>query len=136
MLFGGIPDMVLATESLVIEVFTTSNRPVTLPAPAAHSGIDVSVVEVDTLERFNEGLSKGLPADLGTARPEVERRLAALQRDGMAALQRSAVGLATATQLGVDRVPAIVFNKQAVVYGLTDVAEARRRYEAWRRTAD
>lgn len=128
--------MVFATEPLAIEVFTTSKRPVTLPAPTARSGIHVTVVEVDTLERFNEGLSKGLLADLSTARPEVERRLAALQHDEMAALQRTAMGLATATQLGIDRVPAIVFNKQAVIYGLTDVAEARRRYDAWQRTAD
>lgn len=135
-LFVWVPRIVLATEPFAIEVFTTSDRPVAMLAPTAMSGVDVNVVEVDTLERINARLSAGLPADATTAQAAVQKRLSSLQRDEIAPLRHAAIGLATASQLGVDRTPAIVFDKHGVIYGLTDLTEAIRRYRAWRRTSD
>ena len=34
-------------------------------------------------------------------------------------------------QYGVDRYPAIVFNGEAVVYGLTDLSNALDHYRTW-----
>ena len=48
-------------------------------------------------------------------------------------MQMAAHGLAKAMQYGVDRYPAIVFDGQAVVYGVTDVQTAIAHYRAWRR---
>ena len=59
------------------------------------------------------------------------KRLAILNQDEIAALRHTAMGLSTAAQLGVERTPAIVFDKQAVLYGVTDLSEALNRYRAW-----
>jgi len=133
-LFACIPSLVSAADPLVIDVFTTTDRFVAMPADVARSGVDINVVEVDTLERFNANLSEGLSADPTAAQTAVQQRLSTLQHE-MTALRRAAIGLAAATQLGVDRTPAIVFNKEAVIYGLTDLTEALRHYRAWRRTS-
>ena len=34
-------------------------------------------------------------------------------------------------QYGIDRIPAIVFDSQAVVYGVTDLSAALAHYQAW-----
>ena len=47
-------------------------------------------------------------------------------------MQRAAMGLAKAVQYGVDRYPAIVFDGQMVVYGVTDLEAALQYYRAWR----
>jgi integrating conjugative element protein (TIGR03757 family) len=47
-------------------------------------------------------------------------------------LENSAKGLAQALHYGIDRTPAIVFDGQAVIYGVTDVDEAIERYTRWR----
>ena len=40
-------------------------------------------------------------------------------------------GRLRAAELGVDRLPAVVFDGEAVVYGVTDLAEAVRLYRRW-----
>ena len=47
-------------------------------------------------------------------------------------MQASATALAKAMQYGVDRYPAIVFDGQAVVYGVTDLKAALVHYQMWR----
>jgi integrating conjugative element protein (TIGR03757 family) len=37
-----------------------------------------------------------------------------------------------ALHYGVDRIPAIVIDGTAVVYGVTDLVDAVQRYDAWR----
>ena len=50
----------------------------------------------------------------------------------MEAIQRAALGLAKMVRYGLDRVPAIVLDGEAVVLGVTDPGEALRRYRQWR----
>jgi integrating conjugative element protein (TIGR03757 family) len=47
-------------------------------------------------------------------------------------MQSSAQGLAKAMQYGIDRYPAVVFDGQAVVYGVTDLQAAIGHYQTWR----
>ena len=46
--------------------------------------------------------------------------------------RQSAAGLINAAEYGVDRYPAIVFDGNAVVYGVTDIGEALRHYRKWK----
>ncbi len=41
------------------------------------------------------------------------------------------MGIALASALAIDRAPAIVFDRTAVVYGEVDVEVALGRYRAW-----
>ena len=90
------------------------------------------LVEIDGIERFEVELSLGLPADTDAARRQAIERITQVDEERVRRVQRSAMGLSKAMQHGIDRYPAVVFNEEAVVYGVTDLAEARQRYQLWR----
>jgi integrating conjugative element protein (TIGR03757 family) len=46
-------------------------------------------------------------------------------------MHAAATALAKAMQVGVDRYPAVVFDGEAVVYGVTDLTFALEQYRAW-----
>lgn len=99
--------------------------------PLIHTGAfaQVTVYRIDGLQRAQDQLSEGLPGDADAAARVASSRLAAhpaLKDRMMAAGQ----GLALAhLQYRLDRYPAIVLNGTAVIYGVTDLAVARRLYE-------
>ena len=47
-------------------------------------------------------------------------------------LQHAATSLATAVQYGLEKYPAIVFDGELIVYGLTDLSTALMHYRRWR----
>ena len=124
---------VWAGDALVIEAFATSEQPI---VGAEHERLRIATITsyaVDGLERFESGLSGGLPADPDAAKTEALRRIQHLDDARMVPAKNAALGLAKAVQYGVDRYPAIVFDGRAVVYGVTELVEALDRYEAWQR---
>lgn len=102
-----------------VEVFTLSTLPLTNVGAA-------TVRYVDTVALLEQHLSVGLPPDPVRAQQLVAQRIAALGPELKARISSGAGGLARAAQLGVQRVPAVVFEGRWAVYGLTDVAAARR----------
>ncbi|MEW8332049.1 MAG: TIGR03757 family integrating conjugative element protein [Candidatus Thiodiazotropha sp.] len=91
------------------------------------------VYELDGIRRTEAKLSEGLPADPEQSKRVVLQRFQQLSDEDRTRMQRAAAGLAKAMQYGVDRCPAIVFDGQAVVYGVTDVQSALGYYRVWRR---
>ena len=134
-LFGPLAYIVpvWAGDALVIEVFTTSEQPVFGGEHERLRTATVTTYAVDGLERFESGLSEGLPADPDAAKAEALRRIQHLDEARMVPAKNAAFGLTKAVQYGVDRYPAIVFDGRAVVYGVTDLVQALDRYEAWQR---
>ena len=124
---------VWASDALVIEVFTTGEQPVVGGEHERLRTATVTIYVVDGLERFESGLSEGLPADPDAAKAEALRRIQHVDDARMVPAKNAAYGLAKAVQYGVDRYPAIVFDGRAVVYGVTDLVQALDRYEAWQR---
>lgn len=124
---------VWASDALVIEVFTTSEQPVVGGEHERLRTATVTIYAVDGLERFESGLSEGLPNDPDAAKAEALRRIQHPDEARMGPAKNAAFGLAKAVQYGVDRYPAIVFDGRAVVCGVTDLVEALDRYEAWQR---
>lgn len=122
-----------AGDALIIEVFSTSEQPIVGAEHERLRTATVRIYAVDGLERFESGLSEGLPADPDAAKAEALRRIQLLDDARMAPAKNAAFGLAKAVQYGVGRQPAIVFDGRAVVYGVTDLAQALDRYEAWQR---
>ena len=47
-------------------------------------------------------------------------------------LENAGSGLVQAMHYGIDRTPAIVFDRQSVIYGVTDIDEAIEQYSQWR----
>lgn len=122
-----------AGDALVIEVFTTSEQPVVGAEQERLRIATITTYAVDGLERFELGLSEGLPADPDAAKAEALRRIQHLDDARLVPAKNAAFGLATAVQYGVDRYPAIVFDGRAVVYGVTDLIDALGRFETWQR---
>lgn len=119
----------------LVEVFTTSGSPIArdadLPRPS-FGVIDLQIYKLDGIQRIEAKLSEGLTADPEQSKRVVLQRLQQLHEEDRAQMQRTAMGLAKALQYGVDRYPAIVFNGEVAIYGVTDIGEALRRYQEWR----
>ena len=107
----------------LIEVFTT--------ADVAVAG-EFQRYELDGIRRIEVQLSAGLPADPGESKRIVLQRLQQLDAPTRAGMQRAAMGLVKALQYGVDRTPAIVFDAQVAIYGVTDLHAALHHYQQWR----
>ena len=116
---------VRAGEAPRIEVFVTEE---VLPL-AATPGATVYVI--DGLSRIETRLSRGLPGNPGAAKALVLERFARLEAGSEKPLENAARGLARAMHYGIDRYPAIVFDGQAVVYGVTNLDAARRIWRRW-----
>ncbi len=108
-----------------IEVFTDSLHPAESDAAAT------SVYVIDRIDRLQQALSNGLPADPDTAKQTALRHLQRVDVGLSGELENAAIGLVKAMQYGLDRYPAIVFDGQFVVYGMTDRVAATQLYREW-----
>jgi len=120
----------------VIEVFTSTDLPiaggaVTSSAPGRPTS-DLKIYHLDGIRRIEAKLSEGLTADPEHSKRVVLQRFQQLREEDRAQMQHAAMGLAKAMQYGVDRYPAIVFNGEVAIYGVTDIGEALDRYRLWR----
>ncbi len=121
----------------VIEVFTSSDLPITGKAAinpdSVRSKTELQVYELDGIQRIEAKLSKDLTADPEQSKRIVLQRFQQLDEAARARMQHAAMGLAKAVQYGVDRYPAIVFDGEVAIYGVTDIREALRQYQQWRK---
>lgn len=106
-----------------IEVFTDSSLQI-LP------GNDhATFYLIDRIHKLQEEFSIDLPADSESAKALALQRFQRMDTQLSRELENAAKGLVQATQYGIDRYPAIVFDGQAVVYGLTDIYSATQLYQ-------
>lgn len=87
-----------------------------------------TVYRLDGLQLLQDELSQGLPGDPAKAAQLAQQRMQAMGAALQERASNAATGIGLAAQYGVDRMPAVVINGQAVVFGVTDVAEAVRLY--------
>ena len=120
---------VRAGEAPRIEVFVTEEF---LPLTATQGA---TVYVIDGLSRIETGLSRELPGNPKAAKALVLERFARMEAGSAKQLENAAQGLVRAMHYSIDRYPAIVFDGQAVVYGLTDLDLARRFYRKWKKAS-
>lgn len=120
----------------LLEVFTTTESPVTAESAFnRHPGsreMEFHIYELDGIQRIEAKLSDGLTADPEQSKQVVLQRFQQLHEEDRARMQRAAMGLAKAMQYGIDHYPAIVFDGEVAIYGVTDIGEALHRYQEWR----
>lgn len=116
-----------------VEVFAGHDRPMQAGrgADSPSVSIDLEVYALDGIERFEAILSDRLPTDRNAARRAALKRVGQMDALRVEEAQRATLGLLKAAEYGVDRYPAIVFDGQTVVYGVTDIGEALRHYRMW-----
>jgi len=110
-----------------IEIFTASKLQVV-------SATDNTTVYVmDRINQLQQALSENLPTDPEKAKQLVLGRFQRMDAQLSSELENAAKGLVQAMQYGIDRFPAIVFDGDAVVYGVTDVDAATQLYQRWQK---
>lgn len=118
-----------------IEVFTADTHPITAcyrEAASAAQQPDCRIYRIDGIERLQTEWSLGLPNNPKQAQQVALSRFQSLNPTHNRALENAARGLLQAMQYGIDRYPAMVFDGNAVVYGVTDVRTAIWLYDKWR----
>ena len=128
-------NMAFATEvsdkrPVSIAVFTTGIYPVISSVP--EDGLEIELFDIQDAENLEKRLSVGLPPTEVTARWKINQMI---DKEGREHFERRIVRayqpLMKAIEFRVDRVPAIVFDQKAVVYGVTDMRYAYRMYLEW-----
>jgi integrating conjugative element protein (TIGR03757 family) len=113
-------------EPVSIDVFVTSTiavigiEPLRERLPDSNLGIH----PIDGIEQVKALLSQNLPVQAEAARRIALERMQHLNKDEHNRLRQSAASLLLARQLGVERYPAVVFDRHWVVYGVTDLRSA------------
>ena len=103
------------------------------------SGVNVSGVSpfyqlfnLDAVDRIEQRLGKNLPADEDKALALMKRRIAeAGQSQLNQELREAYQALILSMQYGLDRYPAVIFDQQVIVYGVTDLHAAIKQYRQW-----
>ena len=125
-LTGALCEPLWASENLpTIEVFTDSRF-------AVINGADnTTVYVIDRIDQLQQALSKGLTSKPEIAKKRVMQRFQGMNSQLSSEMEIAAKGLVQALQYGIDRYPAIVFDGEVVVYGVTDVNAATRIHKQW-----
>ncbi len=117
-----------------IEIFNTGDQPINAIDRFVdeHLNISIQIHRLDAIKGLQDTLSQGLSADPDNAKRLVLERLQQLNKGTRSQLEHSATALAKAVQYGVEKYPAMVFDGELVVYGLTDLSVAVMHYGLWR----
>lgn len=107
-----------------IEVFRLSDQSI-----AASPGATVYVV--DAMRQHMARLSSGLPRNPADAQQAARARLQALTPQDKETLRSASTALVRAAEYRIAKAPAIVFDGRAVLYGITDIEQARAIYRGW-----
>ena len=119
-----------------IIAITSNQRPFQLAdshsASPSENNPEITILSLDAVQTIQEQLSEGLPNDETLARALVQQKIAEIGRSKLEDELRTAyLPLGTMMAYGLDRYPVIIFDKQAVIYGMTDLSLAINRYRQW-----
>ncbi|WP_397458661.1 TIGR03757 family integrating conjugative element protein [Pseudomonas asplenii] len=106
-------------------VITDSAHPVDLPP-------DTQLIQLDRLDQLEVSLFQDLPADPAQAQAAFKEHMTA---DAAADIDRAHQDIVNAWSLGVSKIPAVVVDRQYVVYGDPNVARALTKIEHFRRAS-
>ena len=107
-----------------IEVFRLSDQSIVV-SPGA------TVYVVDAMRQHMARLSSGLPRNPAEAQQVARARLQALTPQDKEVLHAASTALVRAAEYRIAKAPAIVFDGRAVLYGITDIEQARAIYRGW-----
>lgn len=127
-------DVAFAETQIRIELFTTTDLQFIEPIDeeeGAPKNINLQVYELDGIQFTEAELSRNLSAVPAESKQILLQRIQCMDEQTRMHMQHSAIGLARAIQYGIDRYPAIVFDGQTVVYGVTDWKTALSQFKSW-----
>lgn len=104
-----------------VEVFANSAMHVHSPANPPYQ---LLVYRLDALQQVQAQINQQVPKTEAEAREYFARNQEQIKRMISPAVMHGANGINLARHYGLERIPAIVFDGQSVVYGVTDVEQA------------
>ena len=135
MVVFGLLSALLAQPSIALESVEVFTDPAMFPVVTGNitttgAGSQIIIHDLSARKRLLDEISQGLPSDPAQAKTLAMARLNA--GDFRQRLVAAEVDAALATQYGIVKLPAIVFDRgAAVAYGLTDVGQAFELYRRW-----
>ncbi len=132
----GLMLMPVTVNALTLEVITDQPDHIRSVTQLKQQGITVTIHDLTAAERMEQQLAQGLTGTSEQVRAQLNRRFEKLGRKTVEAqLKQAFQAVIQAVQYQVDRHPAIIINQgEAVIYGVTDLGDALRRYRQWRTT--
>ncbi len=116
----------MAAEPGRIEIFTTARYPIATASTPA-----VLVYNLDLPGLIEAELSTRLPQDREAAAQLASAELPGAWRKNAETLTHAYQGLLKARQYSLQKLPAVVFDGQAVIYGIIDLSQALSDYRRW-----
>lgn len=104
-----------------VEVFANMATLVAVPQTPSYK---LQVYRLDVMALIEQQLSQGLPGVEADALAQLQRMEAQIRRKYQAHIVNAANGMTMAIHYKLDRLPAVVINRQAVIYGVPDVDKA------------
>lgn len=112
---------------IAVVAFYTADNPIA--GTSLDGRFDVEIYDVRASERLEKQLSFNMPRTELAARKRINK---IINKEGKERFEKRLVNayrpLMKAIEFSIERVPAIVFDKELVVYGVTDIASAIEIY--------
>jgi integrating conjugative element protein (TIGR03757 family) len=89
----------------------------------------LQVYRLDAMTLIEEQLSQGLPAVEAQALAVLQRMESEIRRKYQAQIINASNGMTLAIHYRLDRLPAVVIDRKAVIYGVPDVERALAIYQ-------
>lgn len=118
--------VVQAGQPTTVEVF--ANMATLVPVPSAPA-YQLQVYRLDAMTLIEEQLSQGLPAVEAQALSVLQRMESEIRRKYQAQIINASNGMTLAIHYRLDRLPAVVIDRKAVIYGVPDVERALAIYQ-------
>ena len=122
----------LWAETLTVEAFTDSKQ---LPIPVLQKpGLTVTLYDLSAPKHIEQELSAGLPNNPEAAAKVASQFIQANQDNLAQRLMMAYQSHTKAMDYGLTHYPALVFNGQAIIYGVIDVLDGLNHYQTWLET--
>ena len=115
-----------------IVVITSDQYPMSNGIGNDRGDFMIEVLNLDAVADFEQLLGSRLPANEKQALALVKQRIAKIGQSQLnTELHHAYQALSAAMSYGIDRYPAIIIDQQVILYGVTDLALAIKKYRQW-----
>jgi len=115
-----------------IVAITSDQYPVPNVIENDRDDFTIEILNLDAVADFEQLLGSRLPANEKQALALVKQRIAKIGQSQLnTELHHAYQALSAAMSYGMDRYPAIIIDQQVILYGVTDLALAIKKYRQW-----
>ena len=122
-----VPLSIFAASKMQIEIFTDSAHPVNV---AGINDAQINYYNLDAAQKIMNQFKARMQGVTKENAPQIAKGLFLKNKNQ---LKQAYLGLFIASQYGLQKYPAIVFNGKAVVFGETNLSQSISEYKKWQK---